>query len=983
MKQRLKQSPKPLWPAVLLLLACQKQQPAERRYYDTHIQPIFSGSCVMSTSPCHRIEPATGVAAGNLDLTSFENVQKRRDVLRRYGAYPVPLLLHKVLPEASVLIPYRGKLVPSEVIHLGGKPLVPGSEAVSELKRWLDAGATRDGLPPPEQRGVGVGSCVPAGGLTPGTSIDRQSQAYQRFASTIQPRLIASCGFGTCHGSPQADFFLGCALDEASADANYLRTASFIAASPQRVEESELLLRPLSPQAGGMDHTGGSFFISREDPLWQELRAFAELVRASPPVERGPSAGEAFFTEQVMPVLLRKGCAFETCHSPNGFNDFRLRPGAVGFLSRVAVHRNYETALHEFMALDTPDARQSRLVKKNLLPASGGIAHRGGALFEGRGGAAPCSATYDAATASAYCTISEWLRLERQEQGDRLSPLQAGSTIPVAFVSRPPDPDGPVEFDTFRGGADLRLASARFGAGGRLEEIGAHASALAACAGLAGRGDLDVRGPEWSADGQRLVFAVRQGAAGGLDLWLLEPGANRCRQLTQDSGRMAGPARVHNFDPVFAPDGSLVFASTRRGVLTGKRLLPNADLYRVGPELDFGRLEAMTSLGGSELAPAFMQNGQLTMTAEKASPDFYQLSGRRINWDLTDYHPLLGQRASSSDTFGNVTRSFGYQQATEIREALDRNFLVVLSDAGALGAGGALGIFNRSVGPFEEGRNDISFVRALTIPDSGATGRSGTAGVYRSPFSLPDGSILASYAANVSEPTRDLPRYDLVAVDERTGQRRVLVSGQSASLVEAAVGYRRSSRLLFRNLPQLVFGGGQPTVAAGSDQPATVHFPDLPMLATLLDANLRRGRNLEPLATATLLAVYEAAAPTTASPDPASVQGPERVFTQRQLLGTAALETDGSLKVLLPSRRPLVLELQDAAGKPLFTMREEHQLGPGEHVSPGVPRRLFDGVCGGCHGSVSGREPDIAVNPDALTGATMSLSRDQSPKTLR
>ena len=113
------------------------------------------------------------------------------------------------------------------------------------------------------------------------------------------------------------------------------------------------------------------------------------------------------------------------------------------------------------------------------------------------------------------------------------------------------------------------------------------------------------------------------------------------------------------------------------------------------------------------------------------------------------------------------------------------------------------------------------------------------------------------------------------------------------------------------------------------------------------------------------------------------LMGSERVFTQRQLLGVAPLEADGSLKVALPARRPLILELQDGGRQPIFTMREEHQLGPGETISPGVPRKLFNGVCGGCHGSISGREPDIAVTADALTGATMSLSRDAAAKTLR
>src|SRR5262249_19317257 len=149
-----------------------------------------------------------------------------------------------------------------------------------------------------------------------------------------------------------------------------------------------------------------------------------------------------------------------------------------------------------------------------------------------------------------------------------------------------------------------------------------------------------------------------------------------------------------------------------------------------------------------ELSPAFMQDGRLTFTAEKATPDFYQLSGRRINWDLTDYHPLLAQRAQSDDTFGTMHDSIGYPRATEIREALDRNFLVILGDAGARGAGGALATFNRSIGPFESGRDEVTFLKAAVLADPSVSGRCGTQGAYRSPYSLPNGEILASFSAS-------------------------------------------------------------------------------------------------------------------------------------------------------------------------------------------------------------------------------------------
>ncbi len=962
--------------------ACARKDVPERRFYSQQIQPIFDSFCVGNTSPCHKIDPGTGTALGNLDLTSFDAVRKRPDVLREYGAYALPVLLLKSIPEDKVLIPYNGKLYASEIRHAGGKPLSPNSDAFYELRRWLDNGATAEGLPPPSKEGKGQGDCSrilpPDVGEPP---VDRAQAAYGSYLLHVEPLLQKSCAYGTCHSSPQSDLVITCGLDEAQRDSNFRRVAGFVAAPPANVEESELLLRPLEPQAGGVNHTGGVFFPSRDDLTWKKLRDFALAVQQSPPPGPRRSSGEAFFGEQVMPVLLRRGCAFEACHSPSGFNDFRLRPGAPGFLSRFALRRNYETTLREFVSLDTDDVRQSRLVKKNLfLPAAGGvgIAHRGGSLLESprQDTRLPCPTPFDPATASAFCVIKEWHRIERQDHAMDVSPLGRGQVVPVAFVARPADPDGPLEFDTFRGGADLKLADAQLGDGGRIERVTNVRSALVPCAGLAGRTDVDVRGPEWSYDGHELVFAARVAEGGGLDLWLLERDGATCRRLTNDNGRSAGPVRVHNLDPVFAPDDSLVFASTRGGTLTLKRLLPGADLFRVGADLDFGKVEQMTWLLNSELSAAFMQNGQLAFTAEKASPGFYQLSGRRINWDLTDYHPLLAQRAQSDDTFGKVRPSVDYKQATEIREGLDRNFVLILSNPGETGSGGALATFNRSLGPFEAGRNEETFLRALDIVDPAAHGKAGTQGVYRSPYPLPNGELLASYSAG--DPRASPARYDLVAVDPVTRGRRPLLPGGALSFVEAALGAKRSSRLLFTNVPQLVFGGH-----GGAGETATVHFPDAPLLATLLGANLRRGRNVAALDRAVALKVYEPRPPASMSAGAGALQGPERVFAERRPLGQAALEADRSLKVRLPAKKPLVLELVDKDGAAVFTMQEEHQLGPGEAIAPGVPRKLFNAVCGGCHGSLSGKEIDIAVTPDALTGASVSASRDAPPKSLQ
>ena len=106
------------------------------------------------------------------------------------------------------------------------------------------------------------------------------------------------------------------------------------------------------------------------------------------------------------------------------------------------------------------------------------------------------------------------------------------------------------------------------------------------------------------------------------------------------------------------------------------------------------------------------------------------------------------------------------------------------------------------------------------------------------------------------------------------------------------------------------------------------------------------------------------------------------LYTNRNVLGQASFESDHSLKVAIPAGKPLILEFVDGSGAPVLTMTEEHQVTPGEYITPGPPRALFNNICGGCHGSITGDELDVAVSADALTSASVSVSRNASAKDL-
>ncbi len=994
--------------AALVLVGCGQQQPSGKTtFYDRNIAPTLTGSC--STSPtkssCHVRADSHGNALGNLDTSSYNSLALRRDLFINHGPYGLPELLLKVVkPYQIALSSYDGQTqqITTDVAHSGRALLDLTSSSFTTLSRWIQGGAQANNaklvIPSlaysPCSTKVGTDKL-----FDPNTN--PTTSDYGEFVSSVDPVLGKRCANGNCHGSPTNSLYLTCGTTPEQQRWNYFAAGDYVS---KDVNASEILRRALAPEQGGAYHEGGTIFASPKDPDYVALQKWAK--DRGGPLHVPTDAGFDFFAKRVQPMLVKRGCMQLGCHSPAMGHEYRLQGGTGGHFGVATTRHNYELTLEQ-IALDSPDPNASRIIQKNLPPTEGGLVHRGGPLFASAGDPSQCNMS-DADTGPLdqqpeYCVIVDWIQKERAA---RMGSAQALSGI--VYVKRPPatGADTPQDYSTYQPGADLMRAPASLNANGAVQVSGAGTSLLSMC-GLSAS-TADVRRPAVSWDGKKIAFAARSSQSEGLKIYVIDgtscaPDALVNAPPKDDNGKPLPTNNqvIHNFDPAFAPDGRMVFASTRGNIMNTSAFdyqgpqqspadpsKPNANLYIE----ENGKIRQLTFLLDQELAPSFMNDGRLIFTTEKRAPGFYQLAERRENLDGGDYHPLFGQR----DTIG-------YNQLFNVVELSNKDFVGIASDKGAEHSAGALTLINRSVGIDQHSDNPKDYLQdptavdypnpdfyqhSMSLVDPAATGKlDSTQGAYRDPSPLPNAQILVSYAANVKDLKNFKGNFDIFSVDPHTGQRTSLISGPDDLIWPVAVYAHYNPHGVYQSKLDEPNGATHVYTTPDRADRSEITVLDMPLLASLVFQNTRSGRLMPP--SSTTVQVYEDLPPqsgVTSVDQSGSYLAQDqygKMYVRRRLLGTMDILKDGSTRFEIPGGMPIVLsttiQLAGDSSPTKHFQREEMQFYPGEVVRQGFPHKLFNGLCGNCHGAVSGLESHVAINPDILTQASRVAANTAAP----
>lgn len=768
--------------------------------------------------------------------------------------------------------------------------------------------------------------------------------ARERFDSDVAPLLEKTCLAAACHGVlPDAEargetvdfsrFYVRVTARGRIADPE----AAYLAAK-RRIntlelpEHSTLLEKPLARSAGGTPHLGGVQLASRQAPGYRAIRRWIAEESGGGEGERVEELPDTMrlFATTVLPELALRQCTNESCHGAFApFTSFEPPVALNGELDfdAHAIRKNHAAArMHLFLG---GDPLRSRLVRKLLPLAHGGIVHRGGndLFFTGTSGAPRSDPLLDA--------IVSWADAERAAE----APTVSG----IVFVRGPLAAEKLFRHDTFTPGSDLFVLEPPEH-GGALRNLTAAAHP---------GGPADVRDPAVSHDGRRIAFAMRKSEDDALNLYEIGVDGSGLRPLTSDSAALAGGGvRIHA-QPTYGPDGRIFFVSTRSGHVSRGSDELDTEVWAIEPETR--ELERLSFDPSPQASPSFIgtgkSHGTLAFTVRRA------IGGR---WEAPVFRMPLDHNADHHadpelHIHHGVTRA---PEAVYAMRALpDGRFACVLAQPDDPWRSGKLAIFDRQLGPDSPPGtlDDMAvngFRHAFEVLDSD--------GGYRHPAPLPDGRSLVAYA---SEP----PDFGIWRIDADGANRTLIVD-------EPGVADYDAEPIVARPLED------DPSHADGWDasrasSTGRLSFRHVETLEAIFQ-NLEQ-RGAKPLRTDLAYARLVESVPATpvelAKPVGLSSHGRVRILAEVALRG-------GSIELDVPAERAFRVQFLD---ENRMAVGAQHNrwlwVAPGERFPGGVDPALYPTLCAGCHGALSGDPGDVGGPiPDLVTAASVTLATHEN-----
>jgi hypothetical protein len=430
-----------------------------------------------------------------------------------------------------------------------------------------------------------------------------------------------------------------------------------------------------------------------------------------------------------------------------------------------------------------------------------------------------------------------------------------------------------------------------------------------------------VSDPHVSFDGEKILFSMRPPGGNWRNIYEIDVDGTNLRQVTSGGG--------HDFDPLYMPDGTIMFTSSRGGEMDEYNHAPAEHLHCVNADgTDLRRVSFNQS---DDFDPALLPNGQIVYT-------------RWEHFGTMNRFPLFFTNPDGSGTFhkfGPHGRNFFHAQPTPDGR------LIAIESTEVEGDAGPIAVLKLEEGPADPVQQGSGKHWDVLTPEVDPGGSPWPYGAFKYPFPLGNNKFVASYTLPAAEEEdADYALYTFTLSQSGAGTPEdpatFAVSDLTFLYNDPALNEFDAQLIAPREKPPII-----PSIVNESLDYGIFTAQDVFNRGTN-DGQERPQKGSDPIDE---IAVIVARPTLTGEMGDFSANE----FEKRALLGFAPVHEDGSFRIKVPANTPISFATLDDLDRGFVVKRTWLYVRNGEE---------FD-QCVGCHEDRAAGGP-VATNPNPI-----------------
>jgi Hydrazine synthase alpha subunit middle domain/WD40-like Beta Propeller Repeat len=427
--------------------------------------------------------------------------------------------------------------------------------------------------------------------------------------------------------------------------------------------------------------------------------------------------------------------------------------------------------------------------------------------------------------------------------------------------------------------------------------------------------------PSVSFDGKKILFAMRPSGGSWKNIWEINADGTGLRQVTSGGG--------HDFDPLYLPDGRIMFTSSRSNIMDEYNHATVENLHAC--DADGGNLEQISFNQSDDFDPTLLPDGRIVYT-------------RWDHFGTMNRFPLFFTNPDGSGTFheyGPHSRNFFHAVPTPDGRLIAIESTMIEEDAGPIA------VLKLEEGPADPVTGPSSQHWDVVTTQVNNDGEPWPFGAFKYPHPVGGNRFVASYTLPAAtEGDVDYGLYTFTLTQTGAG-----VSGDPATFTLDNLTFLYNDPNANEYDPQLLAPRTKPPIIASTLNKSLTYGEFLAQDVFNRGTNDGQERPIEGTDTIDSIAVIIARPTRPGEPNDFSANE----FEKRALLGMAPVQPDGSFRIRVPANTPISFATLDNLNRGFVVKRTHLFVRPGE---------TFD-KCVGCHEDRGAGGP-VVTNPNPM-----------------